>query len=63
VQFGLGGKRLWQRLDQLRSGPATRSGLVPVHPELVAGVRYFGRYRSGAIRDGVLLSVSRTAAQ
>jgi hypothetical protein len=37
--------------------PATRSDLVPVRPELVAAVRYFGRYRSGAIRDGVLLSV------
>jgi bifunctional non-homologous end joining protein LigD len=28
VQFGLAGKDLWQRLDRLRSGPATRSGLV-----------------------------------
>ena len=29
------------------------------HPsyQLVAGVWYFGRYRSGAIRDGVLLAV------
>lgn len=36
----------------------TRFGLAPVHPELVAGVRNFGRYRSGAIRDDVLLSVS-----
>jgi hypothetical protein len=57
VKFGLAGKGLWEQLDQLRAGPATRSGLVPVRPELVAGVRYFGRYRSGAIRDGVLLSV------
>jgi bifunctional non-homologous end joining protein LigD len=57
VKFGLAGKDLWQRLDRLRAGPATRSGLAPVHPELVAGVKFFGRYRSGAIRDGVLLSV------
>jgi hypothetical protein len=27
-----------------------------VRPELVAGVKFFGRYRSGAICDGVLLS-------
>ena len=30
----------------------------PGAPELVAGVKFFGRYRSGAIRDGVLLYVS-----
>jgi hypothetical protein len=41
----------------LRNGPSTRSSLVPVRTELVVGIRYFGRYRSGAIRDGVLLSV------
>jgi hypothetical protein len=57
VKFCLAGKDLWQQLDQLRAGPETRSGVVPVRPELVAAVRYFGRYRSGAIRDGVLLSV------
>jgi hypothetical protein len=28
-----------------------------VRPELVAGVKFFARYRSGVIRDGVLLSV------
>jgi ATP-dependent DNA ligase len=57
VKFGLAGKDLWGRLDPLRAGPASRSGVVPVRPELVAGVKYFGRFRSGAIRDGVLLSV------
>jgi len=31
--------------------------MIPVRPELVATVRYFGRYRTGWIRDGVLLSV------
>ena len=40
-----------------RVGPETRSGLIPVRPELVAAIRYFGRYRGGWIRDGVLLSV------
>ena len=57
VKFGLAGKDLGQRLERLRAGPETRSGLVPVRPELVAGVPYFGRYRSGWIRDGVLLSI------
>src|SRR5215469_1329710 len=47
VKFGLAGKDLWQRLDALRIGPSTRSGLVRVRPELVAAVRYFGRYRTG----------------
>jgi ribosomal protein S28E/S33 len=37
-----------------------RGGVVQVRPALVAGVRDFGRYRSGAICDGVLLwSVKR----
>jgi hypothetical protein len=54
---GLAGKQLWQRLAPLRADPTPRSGVIPVRPELVAGVKFFGRYRSGAIRDGVLLSV------
>jgi hypothetical protein len=63
VKFGLAGKELWRRLGGLRAGPETRSGLVLVRPTLVAGVRYFAGYRTGWIRDGVLLSVSRTAVQ
>lgn len=55
--FGLANKDLWRRLYRLRAGPETRSDMVPGHPELVAAVRYFGRYRTGWIRDGVLLSV------
>jgi bifunctional non-homologous end joining protein LigD len=58
VKFGLAGKDLWRRLDPLRAGSASRAGVVPVRPELVAAIRYFGRYRAGWIRDGVLLSVS-----
>jgi len=57
VKFGLGGKDLWERLDRLRAGPETRSGIVPARPELIAAVRYFGRYRTGRIRDAVLLPV------
>jgi bifunctional non-homologous end joining protein LigD len=62
VKFGLSGKGLRNRLDALRSGLA-RSGFVPVRPELVTRVKYFGRYRRGWIRDGVLLSVERAALQ
>lgn len=57
VKFGLAGKGLWPRLERRRAGPASRAGIIPVRPELVAGVRFFGRYHSGWIRDGVLLSV------
>jgi hypothetical protein len=57
VTFGLAGRDLWSWLDPLRLGPASRGGIVPVRPELVAGMRYFGSYRSGAIRDGVILSI------
>ena len=58
VKFGLAGKGLWPRLERRRAGPTSRAGIIPVRPELVAGVKFFGRYRSGWIRDGVLLSVS-----
>ena len=46
---------LWQRLERLRDGPETRSGFIPVRPELFAEVKFFGRNRGGWIRDGVLL--------
>ena len=46
------------RLDRLRDGLPTRKGFVPVRPELVAEVKFFGRYRACWIRDDVLLSVS-----
>jgi bifunctional non-homologous end joining protein LigD len=57
VKFGLAGKELWPRLDRLRAGLASRGGVIPVRPELVAAIKFFGRYRAGWIRDGVLLSV------
>jgi hypothetical protein len=31
---------------------------VPVRPELVVDVKFFGRYKAGWTRDGVLLQVS-----
>jgi hypothetical protein len=57
VKFGLGDRGVWQRLVPQRDGPETWSGLIPVRPELIAEVKFFGRYRGGWIRDGVLLSV------
>jgi bifunctional non-homologous end joining protein LigD len=55
VKFGLAGKELWSRLEPLRAGPASRGGVVPVRPELVASVKFFGRYRSPIwyLRHGV----------
>jgi len=44
-------------LDGLRAGSADHDGVVPIEPELSAEVKFFGRHKSGAIRDGVLLSV------
>ena len=57
VKFGLGAKGLWRRLDRLRGGPETPSGLVPARPKLVVAVKFFGRYGAGWLGDGLLLSV------
>jgi ATP-dependent DNA ligase len=56
VRFGFAGLGLWQVLDQLRVGPASR-GIVPVQLGLGAEVKYFGRYKAGWIRDGVMLTL------
>src|SRR5207248_4662457 len=55
VQFGFAGKGLWSELDALRSGPARRA-IMPITPTLRADVKFFGRYKRGWIRDGVILS-------
>src|SRR4051794_20989697 len=55
--FGLARTRLWEALDWRRDGPSTRKGFAPVRPELVAEVKFFGRYPAGWIRDGVLLNI------
>ena len=55
VRFGFAGKRLWHTLDKLRTDPA-RKGFVPVKLGLMAEVKFFGRYKAGFIRDGVILS-------
>jgi len=56
VKFGFAGKGLWETLDARRSGDG-RKGVVPIQPHLVVDVRFYGRLRGWAIRDGVLLSV------
>lgn len=57
VRFGFAHKGLWRALDTLRAGAADQDGVVPIEPELSAEVKFFGRHKGGAIRDGVLLSV------
>jgi hypothetical protein len=56
VRFGLAGKRLWHALDKLRAG-SPHKGFIPVRPGLLAEVKFFGRYKAGWIRDGVVLSI------
>jgi ATP-dependent DNA ligase len=58
VRFGFAGKRLWSALDPLRAGEAGRDGVVPVKPELRLTVKFFGRHKGGAIRDGVVIGQS-----
>jgi bifunctional non-homologous end joining protein LigD len=58
VRFGFAGKGLWKILDRLRSGP-TRRGVVWIEPWLTARVKFFGRYKGGFIRDGVLLDLDK----
>jgi bifunctional non-homologous end joining protein LigD len=61
VQFGLAGKGLWHRLDRLRDGLSSRKGFIPVRPELIAEVKFFGRIGRGFIRDGVLMASERAS--
>jgi len=36
---------------------AAEDGVVPLEPGFIVQVKFFGRHKSGALRDGVLLSV------
>ena len=58
VRFGFAGEGLWRVLDQLRSGEPIK-GVIPVQPMLMAEIKYYGRYKGGSIRDGVLLDLIR----
>ncbi len=60
VQFGFAGKGLWEMLDARRAGVA-RKGVVPVQPHLAADIRFYGRIRGWAIRDGVFLALREDA--
>jgi hypothetical protein len=59
VRFGFAGKGLCTTLDALRTSAAGENRVVPIEPGLCAEVKFFGRYKGGAIRDGVLLSVDK----
>ena len=61
VRFGFAGKGLWARVDQLRAESVGRDGVVPIEPRLVVQVKYFGRHKGGAIRDGVIVGVDAPA--
>jgi bifunctional non-homologous end joining protein LigD len=54
VRFGFVDKQLWSVLDPLRAGSA-HDGVVPVRPEIWLSIKYFGRHKGGAIRDGVVV--------
>jgi bifunctional non-homologous end joining protein LigD len=60
VRFGFAGKRLWDKLDRLRAGPVSK-GFVPVRLGMHAEIKYFGRHKGGAVRDGVILSLRAAA--
>jgi ATP-dependent DNA ligase len=55
VRFGFTGKGLWSTLDPLRAGGGSRDGVVPVRSEIKVKVKFFGRHKGGAIRDGVVI--------
>ena len=61
VRFGFAGKGLLHLLNQRRAGPAVR-GVAPVWLGLVAEIKFFGRHKGGAVRDGVILSVTDASA-
>jgi ATP-dependent DNA ligase len=60
VRIGVG-RRLLETLRQIRApGRATvgNGNVTPLRPELALEVKYFGRHRSGVIRDGVIRSIT-----
>jgi hypothetical protein len=61
IRIGVG-RRLLETLRQIR-GPGRASvgngNVTPVRPELALEVKYFGRHRSGVIRDGVIRSITK----
>jgi bifunctional non-homologous end joining protein LigD len=47
-------KGLWSALDPLRTGKGS-GDIVPVRPEVFVSVKFFGRHKGGAIRDGIVV--------
>ncbi|HET9848694.1 MAG TPA: hypothetical protein VFR68_09090 [Candidatus Dormibacteraeota bacterium] len=62
VRFGFAGRGLWAELDRRRAGEAV-GGIFPVAPVMPATVKFFGRYKRGAIRDGVITAIEDVAAK
>jgi ATP-dependent DNA ligase len=60
VKFGVG-RRLRAVLEAIRLDPRPGRRRVPVRPGLVVEIKYFGRHRSGVIRDGVVRAVTPLA--
>jgi hypothetical protein len=48
---------LWPALDLLRL-PRSTGKAIPVKPRLRVTAKFFGRHRSGIIRDGVVRTVT-----
>jgi hypothetical protein len=59
VRFGFARRGLWGVLAQLRCGEPVK-GVIPVHPALMAEIKFYGRHKGGSIRDGVLLDLVET---
>lgn len=56
VRFGIG-RGLRGVLEEIRTSESGR--IIRVQPEIAAAVKFFGRHRSGAIRDGVIEAIER----
>lgn len=58
VEFGFAGKGFWDVMDAHRVERTSRAGVYTVAPGLRAEVRFYGRLKGWAIRDGVLIDLS-----
>ncbi len=60
VRIGVG-RRLLETLREIRvlcRAALGNANVTPVRPDLALQVKYFGRHRSGVIRDGVIRSIN-----
>jgi hypothetical protein len=56
IRIGLPSRTLWPALDLLRLPGIGEA--IPVKPRLRVSAKFFGRHRSGIIRDGVVREMS-----